>query len=350
MPTGCASARTKIEVDNEQTPHPMTMQGLERAGMAEVWSHNLSVETSVHVSNVYLYENQVLVTTLDNFVYAFDRISGQFLWVGDVPQALRAKPTLYEKNYYGISGSRLVVIDQKGRAKIGAAFRQSTSAPFIVVGGYIYAPGSDGSIHKLDIDLLADVWLKMVDSKGAIVTEPVLMNPYLVYGDTDGMVSAIDIVTGRRHLSYKARDGISGVVVDESNIFFASSDYYAYSITLNGTLRWKQIVRGPVMDAPILAGDVLYVVPQGIGIHALDKNDGSILWENAEAGTIISEGGGRIFAKGDNQELLILDSGDGKILRRLDISDFGKLPVNDFGDGLVYLVSSSGRIVCLRAL
>jgi outer membrane protein assembly factor BamB len=351
LPAGCASAKAKLELRYEEGLRPFTLLGIERAGMTTVWEQHLSSEMQVaKVRKAYLFENQILVSTEDDFLYAFDRKTGELAWIAALPLQLKFRPTFHNGLYYGVCGNRLVDINERGEVNIGPVMKMSPSAPLIIVGDYMYAAGSDGAIHKLDMARLSEVWPSVTESGGPIVAAPILLGPYVVYGNTVGEVAAVDIVTSGRQMNYRARYSIAGLATDEDYIYFGSTDFYAYCVSVNGTLRWKTIVQGPVAQAPVLSGDVVYVLPMGSGLHSLDKATGDILWKCKDAEMFLADGGGHVFVLGPDKELWLLDSEDGKTVERLEVSEFTVRPTSPYNDGLVYLISATGRIVCLRAL
>ena len=56
-----------------------------------------------------------------------------------------------------------------------------------------------------------------------------------------------------------------------------------------------------------------------------------------------------VYTTSGKSELWVLDAANGRILSRLDASSYTFEPRNLSGDGLTYLVSKDGRILCLRA-
>jgi len=353
LPLGCASAEAKLQERYAEGLRPYSILGIEQAGLTVVWEQDLNLpasENESEIREVWLYRDALLASGDDGFLYSFDRLTGSPQWLVNLPLPPAHEPYLYDGVYYGVTGTRFFRINPAGALEIDGKFPISITAPFVTTGEYVYVPSGPGELHKLDIDKLSEVWPAPARTAGSIVTRPVVMGPYVVLGNSAGEIEAVDMVTSGRQARFRARDGITGVTVDENHIYAGSLDFYVYCISVNGTLRWKTIVGAPVSGAPMLSGDVLYVSVLGKGLKALDKQTGDLLWQNPGATQLIAAGGGNLFARGDEDELWVLDAENGRTRERLHVGSFDLVPINPFNDGLVYLVTREGRLVCLRAL
>lgn len=350
-PVGCVSAREKLEARYAEGLRPFSVSGLEMANLEIVWEQDLTDEKGkTKLKETYLLNDLLLVESDDEILYAYNRHTGDLAWLARLPVGLKFEPTAFDGKLYCTCGSRLIIINEKGIVTIGPKFPVSVSAPFAMTGEYIYAAASGGVIHKLAIDDLTDAWTSPAKTAGPVLNRIELMGPYIVFGSTAGEIVAIDIVTSGRQANFRARDSVTGgVAIDDAYIYAGSADFYVYSITVNGTLRWKQVVGGPVFQAPVLSGDYLYATVMGGGIQALTKQEGKILWKNYGAIRFLSDGGGDVFAMANQKELWVLDAGTGEVEARLDVAEFNIIPTNKSNDGLVYLVSKDGRIVVLRS-
>lgn len=353
LPAGCVSQEAKLQERYAEGLRPYNIVGLEKAGLTAVWEQNLNLDSykdETALMNVWLYPATIIAAGDDGFLYAFDRLTGTPEWLVKLPVPFAHRPDLQDGVYYGISGSRLAMVDRAGMLNVNGKLPVSITAPIVSTGEYLYAASGAGNIYKLDLTKLREVWPSPTRTAGAIVHKPVVIGPYLVIGNTAGEVEAIDMVTSGRQARFKARAGISGVVVDSDYIYAGSVDFYVYCITVNGTLKWKTLVRAPVQDTPMLSRDVLYVTTMGKGLQALNKENGDIIWQTAGVTKLLSAGGGLLFAKSGDDELWVLDAKSGQTRDRVHIGQFDMTPQNDFNDGLVYLVTADGRLVCLRAL
>ncbi|MCD6405370.1 MAG: PQQ-binding-like beta-propeller repeat protein [Planctomycetes bacterium] len=352
LPTGCASAKSKLEGRYEQGLRPFTHSGLEDAGIAVAWEQTLSSKQDkikVEVSAAYLYKDIILVADTDNTLYAFDRQTGQKAWIALLPRPLKFEPTLFGGTLYCVCGKRLVTIDENGHMEMGPEFGVSLSAPPLMTEDAVYVAGSEGEFHRLDREKLSDMWITPARYSGVVLRRPVLLGSYVLVGNTAGDILGFDVITGGRAVELETRGPVSGgVSTDEDSIYAGSADFHVYALTGHNTLKWKTIVPGQVIRPPVIYGYLLYVDALGGGVLALDKKEGNIVWKNSGAVRFLAADKENVYAEGPHKELWVLDAGTGKTGERLEIGAFTFLLESTFNDGLVYLVSEDGRITCLN--
>lgn len=352
LPTGCVSAKDRLEARYAEGLRPFSRAALEEAGLTLAWSRSLSVpeeKIKVRLNHVYLYDDLILVTDRDNVVYAFDRRTGEKAWITLLPLAFKFPPTLDDGVFYGQCGKRMISIDKNGNVTTGPEFSISLSSGFVVEGDYIFAPCSDGGLYKLDRQKLRPIWPAPARTSGAILGRPISFGSYVVIGTTNNEIIGIDKITSGRLINYKTRGPVtSGVTADVDAVFAGSSDFHVYCVTENNTLRWKRIVQAQVTRSPILAGDTLYVDTLGAGVFALDKRTGDVVWRNSSAEKILANDAGSVLVEGPRKELWVLDAADGEEKERLDLSEYDMFARSRFADGMAYLVSEDGDIACVK--
>jgi outer membrane protein assembly factor BamB len=138
---------------------------------------------------------------------------------------------------------------------------------------------------------------------------PVVAGGVLYYGNSvDGKVYALDAATGRQRWTFFTDGPIRlAPAVWKQRVYVASDDGYLYCLTANdGRLVWKfrggasdRMVLGndrmtsawPARGGPVILDGVVYfgagVWPSdGFHLHALDAQNGKVLWSNRETGSI----------------------------------------------------------------
>lgn len=349
---GCVTAQERLAARYEEGLKPFTPLGIEQSALESVWENNLSGDTKesrVEVRAVYLYDDTILVESVDLALFALDRRTGAGLWIAPLTHPLRVKPTLHDRRYYSVMGGHLATIDSKGMMTKGLRFPVSLSAPLMVTDQYFYAAGARGGVRKLDKNQIRDVWPTSVKTGGVILEQPTMMEDVVLFATTSGEVIGVDYITGGRRIDIRDRGSVfGGVVTDGTNFYFAASDYYAYGYTLLGSLKWHTIVGGRAEGTPLLNGNFLYVDTLTAGTAALATIDGTLLWQNASTKKVLATNGTEVLAVAGNKELWVLDAMTGEMKDRLDIHEFKFMPVNTSGDGLVYMVSVDGKVNCLK--
>jgi outer membrane protein assembly factor BamB len=299
MPSGCASARqTSDKADKDSVgTKPMNITQAEQAGMRIVWQASLSgmaptpdnpkklKKYEAQVRDVYLYDEYILVETVDKFLFSFDRKTGDSMWVSPLPDQMQIVPTLYDRKFYTICAGRLTTIDYKGVVSIGNTFTTSPSAPLTMDASYFYVASTTpegGGLFKLDKQQLQPVWPAPARAEGIILGQPILTEELMVlFSTSKGEVAGIDSITSGRRIDLTGFGSIlAGLTADTANFYFAAGDYYIYSYTLLGTPKWRTLLGDRPAGAPVIAGDTIYQDSMDGGLWALSKADGSMIWHN----------------------------------------------------------------------
>lgn len=374
---GCASARKKLEKRYAEGLKAFNRGDIESAGLSILWEQDLSGSTTseeskgktgwslrralpwaakedkvqIEIVAAYLYEKTLLMITADNVVWAFDRQSGAPQWVTQIPQLVIFAPAYFDTKFYCVSRTQLFVIDNHGAVTVGANFPFSVSKPLYVMDDYIYAVGSDGMLHKVDKVKLDEIWTAAVRTESVITDTPILLEGMLIFGTMGGQVLAVDRVSGGRRLDMKGFGPIAGsIVTDGQAFYFGSADYHLYCYSTLGTPVWRIVTEGVMALPPVLAGDTIYAELVQDGLIAVSRKTGDIMWRNGGAKEFVSFDAAKVLSISviDRiSELWVLEAATGKRLSRIDVTEFPYSPRNTAGDGLVYLVSRKGRIVCL---
>jgi|GEM_PF-2996621 len=367
LPLGCATEKSALKKLYDGGLAPLTPMGLEQAGLVQVWEKNLreglkNWEHKPEITAVWPYDETVLVATKDNMIYCFDRKSGAFKWLTVLGSQILQRPTFFDGSYYAASTTRLVTIDDRGYETVGKQFRFGVSKPLYVTDDYLFAVGSDGALHKIDRTELTEVWPAPARTSSVILGTPVLLEGMLIFGTSGGELIGVDRVVGGRRLEVSGLGAVPGVITDGESLYFGTSNYYVYCYTTLGSRMWGTIVEGQVSKPLVLAGDRLYADVMGIGVTALAKKDGALIWRKVGAEKFLTTDGARVFAvasspqtstgdpRGESvRELWVLDAADGALLSRLDIHEFDFSPPSTSNDGFVVVATKEGRVVCLKA-
>lgn len=142
-------------------------------------------------------------------------------------------------------------------------------------------------------------------------------------------VHALDAKTGKMHWSYKVRSSIKNTIVIEGDLVFAQDvNGYLYALDKDkGTLRWEQKMQ--VKDIPsliegLVADKGTVYAGSGSGLSAYEAATGKLLWKNTGwsqregTTTTISLGDGVLVSGSQWQALFGNDAATGKLLWRAD--------------------------------
>jgi eukaryotic-like serine/threonine-protein kinase len=101
----------------------------------------------------------------------------------------------------------------------------------------------------------------------------------------------------------------SSPVVSEGTVYIGSNDRHVYALDAqSGSLIWKQRLKGPVVSAPAVHGDLVFVAGgSGDGtLYALQKADGTPFWSFTTGGKLEADPVSfhdQVFVSGADQRL-----------------------------------------------
>jgi outer membrane protein assembly factor BamB len=276
-----------------------------------------------------------------------------------------------------------------GHVRWHETFGQCASAGTAVIGNWVYAPTSAGTVsrfashplrHPLEPTKTADnaaaqkkpvkkpakktkaTWQQKesllpvaIHDGGSdrIETAPLPLGEGVLWCTSDGLLVSLqpgDLEWRRLEFSLVNPPAGSPVARGRS-LFAATTTGDLARIDLPATLRelqltWHAVLPGPAVSGPFLAGDTIVVSLGDLGLVAYSAETGEQAWQTCLTGTILAIGGGRVWLVDELGKLTALDLADGTPRERLCLGPFTQPVVNIHSDRLL-LASSSGMLVCL---
>ncbi len=214
----------------------------------------------------------------------------------------------------GVAGSKLAEIPTL-RWEFPSA--DGWVAGVAIVGEHVYAPALSGNLHCLKLKTGEEVWnYRSIDDPDPKKFAPgfkaaPLVTPTTVYvGDEDGVLHAIDRITGRKQWVFATGGEIAGCVAQfEDKFLLASHDSFLYCLNGDGTEAWKFQTNDRINCSP--------------GIT-----------ENYT------------FLAGCDEHLRVIDLKTGKEFRDMPLNSFLIASPAVVGD-LLYVGTHTGEIVCV---
>lgn len=147
----------------------------------------------------------------------------------------------------------------------------------------VIATSDDGHVRGVNVNTGELIWDHVVGTK--VYTNPLVIGQTAWIGDSNGLVTAIDISTGSPRWTHLLPGGIRGGLTGNGDIIIAASQTgNVHALSLSGDLNWKRQVQG-VYAAPTILGDrvllsfirdTTYETP---AVIALDLATGDTVWE-----------------------------------------------------------------------
>jgi outer membrane protein assembly factor BamB len=276
-----------------------------------------------------------------------------------------------------------------GHVRWHETFGQCASAGTAVIGNWVYAPTSAGTVsrfathplrHPMEMtkpDVKDAAQKKPVRKTGKktkgtwqqkesllpvaihdggsdrIETAPLPLGEGMLWCTSDGLI--VSLQPGElewRRLEFSLENPPAGSpAVRGRSLFAATTTGDLARIDLPVTLKdlelaWHAVLPGPAVSGPFLAGDAVVVSLGDLGIVAYSAETGDPLWQTCLTGKILAIGGGRVWLVDELGKLSALDLTDGAARERLCLGPF-TLPVVNIHSDRLLLASPSGMLACL---
>jgi outer membrane protein assembly factor BamB len=273
----------------------------------------------------------VCVTTA-NLLFGLDRGTGRELWrvnLNTLPSSTPAcdeSRVLVGMNNGMIVGHRLKYVDQKGVE-------------------HIY-------------DKPVPLWSYHAGT--AIRTRPILAESLAAFGGGDNKLWVVlaDEPTVLFRLSTGGPIGEGLGAYGTRTLLVPSEDKVLYAVDLfTAQLQWTFPSGSPIAQAPLVAGDDIYVINTAGDLSSLDPRTGQARWTvPTQGGQLISVTPSRVFLRSYNHDLFVVDRATGRMIvdpsgshirAGLNLREYDLSIVNRFNDRS-YFGTRSGMILALR--
>jgi outer membrane protein assembly factor BamB len=327
-------------------------------GLELVWP--LPLNWKHPVTDVYRLPGTLCVVSKDNTFTAIDPQKGYPLWTQYLDDDVRLRATEAGDKLYLPLGARLLTID---RATGGAEERRLgfvVSSPPALDTLYVYLGSADGRLRALPLGPSSPQigWQQTVG--GSVRGRPQAVLAGVYFAAVDGFVYAANVADGSRKWEFKTDGPVVADLVLRGNVLYVASrdtHLYALDTALGASRKQQQRWLVPyssgddLQSAPLVSDDVIFVVGERSGVHALRASDGTGMWQCPQADSFLAAGKERVVLGARGRELLCVDRETGKLLWQKRLPGGAKyLFVANGEDDLIYLCRQrDGALFCYRA-
>lgn len=197
--------------------------------------------------------------------------------------------------YFGNEAGLIHAIDLASRTSV---WTFATGGPVrsqpAVAGALVYAASDDGYLYAVDRASGAEKWRFDLRAKGLTRRPPSPDNPFYdflqssplvhdgrVYvGSINGMLFAVDALTGREIWKVGTADSVRGSPrLEGASLYFASWDDHLYSVDLaNGKVNWRADTGGIIQSTPAIGAGHVVVGSRSGALVAFDAATGKEAW------------------------------------------------------------------------
>jgi outer membrane protein assembly factor BamB len=270
-----------------------------RAGTGEIlW--RLDTGAAVRSTPLFMEETQVVFFGNDDGeLWAASASDGERRWVFQAEAEIAHEPLLIgEALYITTADNRVHAIDWTNGETIWSYEQPSSEAEFEVTGfagpavenGVLYTGFSSGRVVALDASDGDELWIRDISedlvaqtsSHGIPVmpdvdTTPLLGRHSLVVASYDGGVYSLDKATGNVNWREPLR-GVVGLSGHGQTIFAAQAGVGMVALDLeDGSVRWERRLGPAIYYRPYVFRDLVIVTDSRRGITAMRLEDGNVM-------------------------------------------------------------------------
>ncbi|MBI2026529.1 MAG: PQQ-binding-like beta-propeller repeat protein [Deltaproteobacteria bacterium] len=243
-------------------------------------------------SSSLLVGERVFVGALSGDFYCLEASTGKVVWKYPTQFPIHSKPVYAEGKVFFLTGDDNLVALNASSGKWLWNYKRERSADAVTIfgssspalfGNKIFVGFSDGSAVALSASNGSLRWGQKISHGTRFVdvdSTPYVDNNRAIFLSYEGAVYSLNSETGQVQWSNTTSGGV-GFVVDDGFIYVANllSEVVAYDVN-KGALKWTaKLEKSGSLTSPVIWKDALLVGDSNMGVWALDKKNGSILWK-----------------------------------------------------------------------
>jgi outer membrane protein assembly factor BamB len=118
-------------------------------------------------------------------------------------------------------------------------------------------------------------------SDANVISTPVVVNNLVIFGNQNGVVTAVSQLDGKKKWTYKTSGAIfSSPAVKAGKVVLGSGDGHVYCLNvLTGKLVWKAKTDASVLGCPAIVGDTVFIGGSDHNFMALNLKNGNAYWK-----------------------------------------------------------------------
>jgi len=343
-----------------------TDAALSRYGLELIWSGQAVLNPSRDtLSHLTLDEELVYAMGSNGVLTAFDAENGQ--------RRFAVRLGRFDENNYPPVSNENLVLAVVGTSMYGIHKRSGSIMWTLRLPGppstgpsidetQVYVGTLDGSLYAFSLKKIHQLYLERrlpqwshdtqmwrYQAAKEVTSPPISTGRNVSFASRDGSLYAV--TTNQRELSYQFETNapiVAPMARVGSTQFLASEDYTFYAINANnGKVIWEFVAGLPIRKAPYAIGSSLFLSPDRGGLYCLEVSTGEQRWWQPKLTDFVSTTATTTFARDRDDNLVLLDLKDGRLIGRVPASAYPRHVQNDRNDR-VYLASNTGRILALR--
>jgi outer membrane protein assembly factor BamB len=316
-----------------------------------VWQFNLPMAKGESLSEMLLCDNRLCALSSGNYLSLLNKADGNMVYADLIAPA--GLPLMGLETYNGklitMVGKNLIVISaDSGKDKTTAQIDTPIVCPIVRNSLFYYITGADKRIRVIRAEDKVKLFEVAADNDSDI-TSVIAEEKYVIFATAAGNVICIAPDKPAKIWQFDAPSAVIGPVVrDAASLYFACRDTCVYNIELSsGKLIWKYQTQGILDTAPKIGSKLVYQRVPEMGLAAIDKQTGKLVWQVKDGKGMLSESGDKTFVITKSGVLAAMDRIKAKKLYSINIALPIKYATNT-ADSRIYIADDEGRIACLE--
>ena len=238
-------------------------------------------------------EDRIICADYRGTLFCLDANSGKALWSFPTRSKIVSTPERSGDIVFAATTDGRIFAVRLGDArklwekKLGPSIR----ANLVAGKDYVLAVTTDGTLVRLDRQGTI-VWKTNIGAGAASSPACDQDRDCIVLGGKDGAVHALSLSRGARLWRFPADSAVDGSpACGRDAIYIGSEKGTLYSLSFDGSLRWKRDVGGAVRSKPLLAGAAVFVTTYTAELVAIDAASGEPAGEFRASSPIYSSPG-----------------------------------------------------------
>lgn len=316
-----------------------------------VWQFNLPMAQGESLNEMLLCGNRLCTLSSGNYLSCISKADSNVMFASSIASA--GLPVVDLESYKGelltMVGNKLVEISADfNTEKTKMQIDTGVACPVVRNESFFYIAGADRRIHVFKADDKIKVFDVAAENDSRI-TSVLAENDLVVFSTEAGNVIRIAADKAAKIWQFDAPSAVVGPVVhDATSLYFACRDTCVYRIELSsGKLLWKYQTQGILDTASQLGGKLVYQCVPGMGLAAIDKQTGKLVWQVKDGAGMLSESGDKTLVVTKGGAIVAMDNAKAKQLYSVNVA----LPLRyatNTADSRIYIADAQGRIACLE--
>jgi len=324
---------------------------VEQTDLKIVWQFNLVMSGTETLNELLIADNRLCALSSSNFLSYLNMADGNVIFSSLIaPTGLPlAGLTPYKGELVTIVGGKLVEINaESGVEKTPTNITGGVTCPVVRNDSFFYIAGSDKRIHALKANDKVQAF-EVAAENGSLITSVLADQDVVVFATRAGNVVCTAADKAKKIWQFDAPAAIADLVVcDADSLYFACRDTCVYRLELSsGHLIWKYQTQAILDASPQIGKKVIYQRIPNVGLIALDKQTGKLIWQLADGVGLLAESGDKVLVITKSGQITAMDNIKAKQLYSIDVGQPVKYATNTV-DSRIYIGDAKGRLACLQ--